>query len=243
MSQSVAAYCAGQGQGSVDSGVSAWIAERIARFCELIGSGRARKAMDGLSAWLSAQRAALSADGEDGVAQVLLRHPLRNWVHREPLTLPACKKPGGSVGDAALVDLVYAAGAFHSYEQPAAASRAERIFAMPNSGGRIFIADFTPDIADTGYLENYIDSPRVYRGRREVHALVQGSPRGDITDLNFSFDGIRNFADRPVRHGTEGGKTVFRHKRFRLWQAACRSEGLRRRVRRRRGQNVSSRRS
>ena len=357
MSQRLAAYCASRRQGSADVGPSDAPAGRIDRFCELIGSGRAYEAMDGLFAYLSAQRAALPAAAwKDYIAQVLLRHPICDWVHRDPLTARAYKKPLGDSGDAVLLDmvyfsrfghgrvdaageaifrytidstsmralrnrrrrlaalidetvsrcpharilalgaghlreielsslaargfageivavdgdeeclaviryeyaeggvrvvqasaesiaahgldlgrfdLVYAADAFECLEQPTATRLAERMFAMLNPGGRMFIANFTVDIPDAGYLESYMDWPRVYRDRREMLALTQGISKEGGAEIDFSFDGTRNLAYLLIRRGTGEAETTSRHERLRQLRSACRVEWLKRFARQR----------
>lgn len=81
---------------------------RIDRLCEQMRNGLAYEAMDALVAHLHAQRAFLPAEvWSDYAANVLLRHPLRDLLHRDPFTLRAYAKPQGYAGDAVLSDMAY----------------------------------------------------------------------------------------------------------------------------------------
>jgi hypothetical protein len=83
-------------------------ARRIDRFCEQMRSGLAYESMDGLIAHLHAQRAGLPVRAwHDYAAKILLRHPLKDLLHRDPFTLRAYAKPQGYAGDALLVDMAY----------------------------------------------------------------------------------------------------------------------------------------
>lgn len=130
-------------------------------------------------------------------------------------------------------DLVYAAGLFEQLEQPSARLLGERMFAMLNPGGRMFVANFAPDIPDAGYLESYMDWHRVYRGGREMLALVAGVSRERMADIELSFDGTRNIAYLLVQRQGAEKETASRHERLKQLRAACRDEWLKRFIRRR----------
>ena len=92
-----------------DSGLrDAGTARRIDRLYEQMCDGLTYESMDALVAHLHAQRAFLPADAwSDYVANVLLRHPLRDFLHRDPFTSRAYAKPRGYAGDAVLTDMAY----------------------------------------------------------------------------------------------------------------------------------------
>ena len=81
---------------------------RIDRLCEQMRSGLAYEAMDGLVAHLHAQRAGMPTRvWRHYATKILLRHPLKDLLHRDPFTLHAYTKPYGYAGDAMLVDMAY----------------------------------------------------------------------------------------------------------------------------------------
>lgn len=83
-------------------------AARIDRLCEQMRNGLAYEAMDCLIAHLHALRGTMSTQAwEHCAAKLLLRHPLRELLHRDPFTLRAYAKPQGYAGDAVLSDMAY----------------------------------------------------------------------------------------------------------------------------------------
>jgi extracellular factor (EF) 3-hydroxypalmitic acid methyl ester biosynthesis protein len=128
--------------------------------------------------------------------------------------------------------LVYAAGLFEQLAQPPARMLSERMFEMLSAGGRMLIANVAPDIADAGYLESYMDWHRIYRGRRDMLALVQGIARERIAEVEFSFDGTRNIAYLLVQRQGAEKETPSRHERLKQLRAACRNEWLKKFMRR-----------
>ncbi len=83
-------------------------AGRIDFLRDQMRNGLVHESMDSLVAFLYARRAAMEADAWRGyVADVLLRHPIRELLHRDPLTSRAFAKPQGYAGDATSIDMIY----------------------------------------------------------------------------------------------------------------------------------------
>ena len=73
-----------------------------------------------------------------------------------------------------LFDLVYAAGLFDYLEQPIAAALTARMFDLVAPGGRLLIANFTPDTPDIGLMEAMLEWHLVYRAEADIFALLDG---------------------------------------------------------------------
>jgi len=83
-------------------------ARQLDRFCDGMRNGMVVESMDRLVAHLYALRAGMSpAAWDDHVATVLLRHPIRELLHRDPYTFRAFSKRCGNTADAILTDMVY----------------------------------------------------------------------------------------------------------------------------------------
>jgi hypothetical protein len=128
-------------------------------------------------------------------------------------------------------DLVYAAGLSDRLSHASAQALAERMFEMLNPHGCLLIANLAPDLADAAYLESYMDRHPVYRGERDMLALVAGLARADMADVDLSFDAARSMSYLTVRRGGAGG-APFRQERLREARAAFRDEWLKRTNRR-----------
>ena len=71
-------------------------------------------------------------------------------------------------------DLVYAAGLFDYLEQPVAAALTARMFDLVAPGGRLLLANFTPDTPDIGFMEAMLEWHLVYRAEADMWALLDG---------------------------------------------------------------------
>jgi len=81
---------------------------QLDRFCDGMRNGMVVESMDRLVAHLYALRAGMSPEAwNDHVATVLLRHPIRELLHRDPYTFRAFSKRCGNTDDAILTDMVY----------------------------------------------------------------------------------------------------------------------------------------
>jgi extracellular factor (EF) 3-hydroxypalmitic acid methyl ester biosynthesis protein len=68
-------------------------------------------------------------------------------------------------------DLVYAAGLYDYLETPVARRLTRSLFAMLQPGGRLVVANFTPQTCDRAYMEAFMDWWLIYRTQQEVEAL------------------------------------------------------------------------
>lgn len=71
-------------------------------------------------------------------------------------------------------DLVYAAGLFDYLEHPVAAALAARMFDLVTPGGRLLLANFTPDTPDIGFMEAMLEWHLIYRAEADMWALLDG---------------------------------------------------------------------
>lgn len=77
-------------------------------------------------------------------------------------------------------DLIYSAGLYDYIWQGAAKQLTSYVFAMLKPGGRMLIANVTPEHPDAGYLEAIMDWWLIYRSDGQLTALSQHIPPSDI---------------------------------------------------------------
>lgn len=70
--------------------------------------------------------------------------------------------------------LAYSAGLYDYLPQPVAVRTTTAMFDMLAPGGRLLIANFSPDLPDIGYMESCMDWWLIYRDEAEVAALFDG---------------------------------------------------------------------
>jgi extracellular factor (EF) 3-hydroxypalmitic acid methyl ester biosynthesis protein len=100
-----------------------------------------------------------------------------------------CAQPG-TVGDVLRratrfrdLDLVYASGLFDYLPQDLARALTEALFRMLAPGGRLLIANFTPDTADAAFMEAFMDWQLVYRDEAAMRGLAGSLPSPEIEEL------------------------------------------------------------
>jgi extracellular factor (EF) 3-hydroxypalmitic acid methyl ester biosynthesis protein len=71
-------------------------------------------------------------------------------------------------------DLVYAAGLYDYLEQPVAAALTSRMFDLVAPGGRLLLANFTPDTPDIGFMEAMLEWHLIYRAEADMWSLLDG---------------------------------------------------------------------
>ncbi len=71
-------------------------------------------------------------------------------------------------------DLVYAAGLFDYLEQPVAAALTARMFDLVAPGGRLLLANFTPETPDIGFMEAMSEWHLIYRTEADMWTLIDG---------------------------------------------------------------------
>lgn len=85
-------------------------------------------------------------------------------------------------------DLVYAAGLYDYLADDVARALTTVLFRMLRSGGRLFIANFTPETLDAAFMEAIMDWRLVYRTAAQLEALTACLSRADVA-------GIEQFSD------------------------------------------------
>ena len=110
-------------------------------------------------------------------------------IEREYGRYGVCTVPG-TVGDVLRratrfrdLDLVYASGLFDYLQQPLARALADAMFRMLAPGGRLLIANFTPDTSDAAWMETFMDWQLVYRDEEQMRALTDSIAPADIAGL------------------------------------------------------------
>jgi extracellular factor (EF) 3-hydroxypalmitic acid methyl ester biosynthesis protein len=113
--------------------------------------------------------AALDQD-DDSLAMVEATYPdIRVTPHRGTVRDVLAKHIAGEP-----FDLAYAAGLLDYLEQPVASALASRMFDLVAPGGRLLLANFTPDTPDIGFMEAMSEWHLVYRAEADMCALPDG---------------------------------------------------------------------
>lgn len=112
---------------------------------------------------------ALDQDG-DSLAEVAATYRDARVVPRRATVRDVLAKRIGSEP----FDLVYAAGLFDYLEPPVAAALTQRMFDLVAPGGRLLLANFTPDTPDIGFMEAMSEWHLVYRAEADMWALLDG---------------------------------------------------------------------
>jgi extracellular factor (EF) 3-hydroxypalmitic acid methyl ester biosynthesis protein len=86
------------------------------------------------------------------------------------------------------LDLVYAAGLFDYLQRDLARALAEAMFRMLTPGGRLLLANFTPDTRDAAFMEAFMDWQLVYRDEQQMRALIDAIP-------SFEMEYVDQFRD------------------------------------------------
>ena len=86
------------------------------------------------------------------------------------------------------VDLAYAAGLYDYLDDDLARTLTAALFRMLRPGGRLLIANFTPDTHDAGFMETFMDWRLIYRTPCETRALANSIPAAAADVEQFSDD-------------------------------------------------------
>jgi Pro-kumamolisin, activation domain len=103
----------------------------------------------------------------------------RHWARLGVRTMQG----GGSScfhNDVGRLDLIYAAGLYDYLQAPTAKSLTARLFAMLKPNGSILIANFLPDIWESGYMEAAMDWRHLQRRLAEIGAFLDETPASHI---------------------------------------------------------------
>jgi len=78
------------------------------------------------------------------------------------------------------LDLVYASGLFDYLQQDLARALTDAMFRMLAPGGRLLIANFTPETRDAAFMETFMDWQLVYRDEKEMRSLADLIPASSV---------------------------------------------------------------
>jgi hypothetical protein len=81
------------------------------------------------------------------------------------------RKEAEHLGD---FDFIYAAGLYDYLPDRIAGRLTEMLFRRLRPNGKLWIANFLPDIADAGYMEAFMDWWLIYRSEEQMLSLCQG---------------------------------------------------------------------
>ena len=79
--------------------------------------------------------------------------------------------------------LAYAAGLFDYLTRDVARALTGALLHMLSPGGRLLIANFTPETSDAAFMEAFMDWQLVYRDEADMRLLLQGVPPASIEGL------------------------------------------------------------
>jgi extracellular factor (EF) 3-hydroxypalmitic acid methyl ester biosynthesis protein len=85
-------------------------------------------------------------------------------------------------------DFVYAAGLYDYLNDKVGARLLQALFELVKPGGKVWIANFLPDIADVGLMEAAMDWWLIYRTPDEIRALTAALPSEQVA-------GVRTFTE------------------------------------------------
>jgi extracellular factor (EF) 3-hydroxypalmitic acid methyl ester biosynthesis protein len=85
-------------------------------------------------------------------------------------------------------DFVYAAGLYDYLNDKVSARLLAAMFELVKPGGKVWIANFLPDIADVGFMEAMMDWWLIYRTPEQIKALTAGLPAEQVA-------GVRAFSE------------------------------------------------
>src|SRR5262249_18800404 len=83
------------------------------------------------------------------------------------------------------MDLVYSSGLYDYLPEPVATRLTTRLFLMLSSGGKLVIANFTPDLPDSGYMETAMHWFLTYRTEADMERLIAGIPSFEVASIRF----------------------------------------------------------
>ncbi|MBX2871213.1 MAG: class I SAM-dependent methyltransferase [Saprospiraceae bacterium] len=75
-------------------------------------------------------------------------------------------------------DFIYAAGLYDYLQDRTAKLLTSRLFELLRAGGKLLVANFTPNTLEMGFLEAFMDWPLIYRNMANMTDLAGGLPEG-----------------------------------------------------------------
>jgi len=98
-------------------------------------------------------------------------------------------------------DFVYAAGLYDYLNDKVAARLLQALFERVKPGGKVWIANFMPDIEDRGYMEAFMDWWLIYRDEAEMMRLGQELPLNEVASMRTFVEHENNIVFlEAVRH-------------------------------------------
>lgn len=85
-------------------------------------------------------------------------------------------------------DLIYSAGLYDYLDTGTAVRLTARLFGMLRPGGRLWVANFLPEIGAVGYMEAFMDWHLLYRTQEEILGLTREVPESDVWSRSVSVD-------------------------------------------------------
>jgi len=92
------------------------------------------------------------------------------------------------------LDLAYAAGLYDYLEDDIARALTLALFRTLRPGGRVLIANFTPDTYDAAFMETFMDWRLIYRTPEQVRSLAETIPANDVAAVEQFTDDNRHVA-------------------------------------------------
>ena len=86
------------------------------------------------------------------------------------------------------VNLIYAAGLYDYLRLPTARRLTSRMFDMLASGGKLLVANYTPDVVEHGYMEAFMDWNLIYRNECEAASFMDEIDASLIQDMRLFRD-------------------------------------------------------
>ncbi|MBL8236155.1 MAG: class I SAM-dependent methyltransferase [Bryobacterales bacterium] len=80
-------------------------------------------------------------------------------------------------------DFVYAAGLYDYLNDKVAARLLRALFALVKPGGKVWVANFMPDIEDRGYMEAFMDWWLIYRDEVQMRQLGEALPADEVASM------------------------------------------------------------
>jgi hypothetical protein len=90
------------------------------------------------------------------------------------------------------LSLVYASGLFDYLEETLAVRLARAMFSLLKPGGRLLIANFTPDSHGRAYMETFMDWKLIYRSEGDMQAIAAELPEQEVAESCVFRDGLNN---------------------------------------------------
>jgi SAM-dependent methyltransferase len=132
---------------------------------------------------------ALDQDGES--LSVVEREQSELNVRVQRASVRRFVRTGSELGQ---FELVYSAGLYDYLNDADAKAVTEAMFRSVRPGGRLLIANLTPDLPDIGLLEAFMDWRLIYRDDEALARLADGIPAWEVAARSITRDRLGNVA-------------------------------------------------